>query len=134
MRHWERAAVGATAVVVVSTFLPWGQTGRRVRSSHELVDVADRAGVVPDWAEPVARMWLFVPLLAGVALIALGLARHRIAGIALGTLGSLVATGGLLTHRAPIEVRFGATIGLLAGLAACFIGTAIALHTEDTTE
>ncbi|HSP04392.1 MAG TPA: hypothetical protein VLR27_12860, partial [Acidimicrobiales bacterium] len=40
-------------VTTAATFLDWGRSGQRVRTSYELVDVADRAGVLADdaaWA------------------------------------------------------------------------------------
>ena len=85
-----RLAVCAGAIgVVVSTFLPWLQSGQERRSSYELVGVARRLQQVPTEAIRAATFWWpVVPLLVVASVIAVlwGMARL---GAVLGLLGAI---------------------------------------------
>jgi hypothetical protein len=82
-RQRELAALTAGLLAVattVATFLGWGRSGQRSRSSYELVDIADRAGVLPDawaWAAPLLYL---APAVCGVVLVALALRRAALVG------------------------------------------------------
>ena len=114
---------GSALVTTAATFAPWATSGTRTRSSYEVVDVADRAGVVPASLAPLAPTWFLIPLLCGLVLVATASSRVRLSAVGAGTLGALVAVGGVLVARSPLVVEPGATIGSAAGV--CTVSAAI---------
>ncbi len=82
--------------------MAWGRSGDRSRSSYELVDVADRAGVLPERIAGLAPVWFLVPAVCGVVVIAVAARRRALAGLATTTLGALVGTGAILVARSPL--------------------------------
>lgn len=108
---------GLAVATTAATFGGWGRSGSRMRSSYELVDVADRAGVLPDRVAALAAAWFLVPALCGIVLIAVALDRGVTVGAGATTLGALVGVGAILVLRSPLAVG-AAAIGAL-GLGAC---------------
>lgn len=116
-----------------TTALDWARSGQRWRSSFELVDVAERAGVLPDRAAGLAPLWYLVPALAGALLVAAGLRRHALAGGAATTLGALVGTGSFLVERSPLVPGPAVTTALVLGTVTAIGGLAV-LATARRTE
>jgi len=116
-----------------TTALDWGRSGQRWRSSFELVDVAGRAGVLPDRAAGAAQLWYLVPALAGALLVAAGLRRPALTGGAATTLGALVGTGSFLVERSPLVPGPAVTVALVLGAATAIGGLAV-LATARRTE
>lgn len=118
-------AAGLGLLAAAVTALPWGRSGQRWRSSYEVVDVADRAGVVPDDLAPLAPLWYLVPALAGAVLVAAALRRHRIAGVLATTLGALVGTGSVLVARSPLVAAASVPVAAVLGVATALCGAAV---------
>jgi hypothetical protein len=118
------AALGVLAAAV--TPLPFARSGTRWRSSYELVDIAERAGVLPDAIAGLAPLWFLVPALAGAAVVAAALRRPAIAGGLATTLGALVGTGSLLTWRSSLTTGAVVVVAIVLG-AATTLGGAVAL-------
>ena len=95
-------AAALALATTASTFLHWGRSGERSRTSYELVDVADRAGVLPEDLAAVAPLWFLVPAACGVAILAIAARRRALAGVVTTTLGALVGTGAILVNRSPL--------------------------------
>ncbi len=107
--------VTAASAATITTFLPWGGSGERRRSSYEIIDIAGRAGVVPDAVDGLTWIWYLVPALCGVVLIAASLHRPRTVGAVSTTLGALIVGGAVLVSRSPLATEAGALAGGLAG-------------------
>jgi hypothetical protein len=126
----RREATMAVAVVLglaatATTFLDWGRSGRRWRTSYELVDVADRAGVLPSDLAGVASLWYLVPALAGALLLAAALRRPLVAGILATTLGALVGTGSVLVVRSPLVTAHAVTAAVVLGAGTALMGAVV---------
>lgn len=121
--------VAATALLTLATgaatFAPWGASGERARSSYEIVDIADRAGVLPEDLAGPARLWFLVPVLCGSVLLAIGARWVRLAGAGAATLGALVGVASVLVARSPLVVEPGAVIGAVAGGCTVIAGGAV---------
>jgi hypothetical protein len=130
------ALLGGLAVLTTaSTFAPWGTSGTRSRNSYAIVDIADRAGVVPSSMAAVAVAWFLIPALCGLVLVALASRRVRLGAVLATTLGALVAVGGVLVARSPLAVEPGATLATAAG--ACTVLASVAVwvtHRDDRAE
>lgn len=135
-RQRELAALTAGLLAVattVATFLGWGRSGQRSRSSYELVDIADRAGVLPDawaWAAPLLYL---APAVCGVVLVALAFRRAALAGAAATTLGALVGTASLLVIRSPLVAEPAAWAALVLGAGTTLGGVAVLGTAEKET-
>lgn len=107
-------------------FLPWGRSGRRDRSSYELVAVADRLDVVSGTAATAARLWYAAPAAAAVVWLAAVTGRR---GVALAVGGVLAAAGialAVAVRRSPLVARPGVPVTLVsAGVVG--IGVVLAL-------
>lgn len=115
----------AVAVVgTATTFLAWGGSGERRRTSYELVDVADRAGVVPDALAAWTWIWFFVPGLAGAAILTFALRHYFTLGAVSATLGALMVVGAVAVARSPLVPEIGASAGGFAGVATLAGGVA----------
>lgn len=118
---WTRSdvvmAAGASSglIATTSTFGPWGASGARVRTSYEVVQIAEQAGVLAPRLAPLTVVWFLVPMLCGLLLVAVASRRRRWSGLAAITLGALVTAGGVLVARSPLVTEPGAIIGALAG-------------------
>ena len=127
------AATGLAVATTIATFLGWGRSGQRSRSSYELVDVADRAGVIPDawsWSAPLLYL---APAACGVVLVASALRRATIAGVAATTLGALVGTASVLVIRSPLVAEPAAWAGLVLGAGTALGGVAVLGTAEKET-
>ncbi len=126
--RWHHVAPGVCGTLAVvttaTTFGPWGRSGRRVRTSYGLVDVAERAGVLAPRMADLSVVWLFAPALCGVVLVAFALRHNAMGYVATVTLGALVATGGVLVARSPLVLQSGAAFGIATGCCAMLVGTA----------
>lgn len=122
-------ALGLAATAL--TFLPWGRSGQRWRSSYEVVDVAGRAAVLPSGVAGLAPLWYLVPALAGALVLAAGLRRPRLAGAAATTLGGLVGTGSFLVGRSPLDTAAVVPAAMLLGVATTLCGAVVLGATRE---
>lgn len=122
-------AVASTA----ATFLGWGRSGQRSRTSYELVDTADRAGVLPDaWAWSAPLLYL-APAVCGIVLVSVAARRASIAGLAATTLGGLVGAAAFLVIRSPLVAEPAAWAALVLGVVTTLGGVAVLLTAEEET-
>jgi hypothetical protein len=91
MRRWSFVAALAAAAVAVGAALPWVALGPRNVTGFDLVTIARRYGLAAGTAGTVGRLWLCIPLLAGVTVALALLGQPRRAGI----VGAVVALAGL---------------------------------------
>ena len=120
-------------VTTATTFLGWGRSGQRTRTSYELVDVAGRAGVLDGdlaWAAPV---WFLVPAACGAALLALAVRRRTIAGALTTTLGALVGTGAVLVDRSPLVAQPAVGVAVVLGVVTALSGVAVVVTARKET-
>lgn len=110
--------VAAACAVVAAAFLPWGRSGQRSRSSFELVDVAERAGLLPSPWAGLAPIWYLVPALVGLAVIALAVGRPTMSAVLGGVIGVMSITGSTLLFRSPLIPEIGAWTALVTGTVA----------------
>lgn len=109
-------------VIVVGSFGPWLRSGERLRTSYELFQVADRLGFLGEgligW---LPRCWVWMPLVASLALGCHVLDRHRLgdALAAVVAVCTLAVTGGVLASPLPSE--WGSLLGLV-GAATTLVG------------
>lgn len=118
------AGVLAVATTLI-TFLAWGRSGQRSRSSYQLVEVADRAGVLPDRWASAANLLYLAPAACGLVLVGLASRRHALAGVATTTLGALVGTAAILVARSPLVVESAARAAVLLGAGTTLSGIAV---------
>lgn len=112
-------------LAAASTFAPWGRSGERWRTSYEIVDVAERAGVIPAGAASLAPLWYLVPALAGALLVAAALGRPHLVTALAGTLGALVGTGSVLVARSPLGTAATVPVAAVLGVATALCGAAV---------
>lgn len=117
--------VALVLATTATTFLQWARSGERSRSSYELVDVADRAGVLPDRVAGVAPLWFLVPAAGGLVILAVAARRHAMAGALMTTLGALVGTGAILVARSPLVA--GPAVVVAGMLGACTVLSGVAV-------
>lgn len=133
-RRHDLAALSAGLLAVattVATFLGWGRSGERSRTSYELVDAADRAGVLPDaWAWSAPLLYL-APAACGVVLVALAARRTPIAGVAATTLGALVGTAAVLVIRSPLAAEPAAWAAVVLGVGTTLGGVAVLVTAQE---
>lgn len=132
-----RRAVALTglALVVIGSFGPWLRSGRRVRSSYELFQVADRLGFLGDgplrW---LPRTWVCVPLAAALAFAADVAGRRRIGGtvgVAVGVYAVVVSAGVLAS---PLPSGWGTMVGAVGGTVSVVGGLALLLPVDNSRE
>ena len=107
-------------------FLPWGASGRRERSSYELVGVVDRLGVLDGAAAAAVTAWYLAPVLAVVVWLAAATGRHAAAR---GVAAVLAAGGAVLAvavRRSPLLDRPG-TCATIAAAGVVGLGLVLAL-------
>jgi hypothetical protein len=125
VRPAATALVLAGAVGVAgASFLPWVRSGRAHRSSYEVVEAADRLGVVSGAGALAVRAWFLLPLVVAGACLAASVGRPRLA-VALGGLAGAAAA--LLVHlvgRSALTTELGWTATLVAG-AVVLVGAAL---------
>ena len=118
--------VAGLACVVLGSFGPWLRSGHRLRSSYELLAVADRLGFLGDglgrW---LPRTWIFVPLAAALVLVALVSGRWRLGGTVGATAGvyALVLSVGVMTS--PVAAEWGTMMGAAGGAVSVIGGLAL---------
>lgn len=124
----------ATAATTVATFLPWASSGARTRTSYEIVDVAERAGVLSDSTEAVAGLWYLVPVVCGLALVGVAARSVRLVTLTAGTIGLTVVAGGMLVARSPLGAEPGLFLATGLGVVAIAsgIGTQIISKRRST--
>jgi hypothetical protein len=94
------AATGA-ALVAVGAALPWVAVGRRNLSAFHLVTIARHFGYArSSGAGAAAALWLFVPLLAGLAVASALLGKRRVAAGLAGIVGVTGAAAAAFALRA----------------------------------
>ncbi len=121
-------AIIATVLALATTAATvpgWASSGERTRTSYELVEVADRAGVLDDGAAWAAPLWFLVPAACGLALLALALRRHVVAGVVTATLGGLVGTGAILVDRSPLVAEPTVGVAVVLGASTALSGVAV---------
>lgn len=111
--------VVAVVASIVSTFLTWGVSGARGRSSYELVRSAERLLLLDDGApRAVGTAWLALPLIGAivVALLLVGWNRGaRVVALLQGVALS-GAAGAIIWSPGPVREGWGARLGLIGGL------------------
>jgi hypothetical protein len=120
-------------IVLVGAALPWGGSGRRDRSSFELVRVAERFDVLEGVAAATARAWLLLPLaVASIGVLGL-LGRRWAAGLVGTVVGAIAVVLALAVHLSPLQPRSGLRVTLVGAalLVVAAIG-AIATGSQDT--
>ena len=133
-RDVAAAAAGVLAVATTATtFLDWGRSGQRSRSSYQLVDVADRAGVLPDGWATAANLLYLAPAACGLVLLGLAARRHALAGVATTTLGALVGTAAILVARSPLVAEPAARAAVLLGVGSVLSGFAVFVTARKET-
>lgn len=116
-----------------TTSLDWGRSGERSRTSYELVEVVDRAGVLDGAAARWAPLWFLVPTICGIALVALATRRHVVAGLVTATLGALVGTGAILVDRSPLVAEPAVWVAVALGGATVLSGAAVLVTARKET-
>lgn len=116
---------GLSVTTTAATFGGWGRSGARMRSSYELVDVAERAGVLPDGVAALAWVWFLVPALCGAVLVAVALERGMTVGAGATTLGVLVGVGATLVLRSPLAAGTAAIGALVLGACTALAGVGL---------
>lgn len=129
--------VAVTALLAVattaSTLLGWARSGQRSRSGYEVVDVADRAGVLPDaWAWS-AQLLFLAPAVCGLVLVAAALRRPALAGGAGTTIGVLVGTAALLVIRSPLVAQPAAWAAVVLGAGTTLSSVAVLVTARKET-
>jgi hypothetical protein len=125
VRPAATALVLAGAVGVAgASFLPWVRSGSAHRSSYEVVEAADRLGVVSGTGALAVRAWFLLPLVVAGACLAASLGRAGPA-VALGGLaGAAAALLAYLVGRSPLTTGVGWT-ATLAAAAVVLAGAAL---------
>jgi hypothetical protein len=120
-----RLVVSAGALLVVlGSFLPWLRSGRRARSSYELLELAERFGFAEGfWARTAVTLWPFVPLLAVTAAVAAWLGWRVLSAVLAFTVAGYTTAVAIVVGRAPL-VRLAGIPTTIAGAAVMAIGAA----------
>jgi hypothetical protein len=117
------------AVVLVGSFMPWIRSGRRRRSSYDILDLADRLGFSPHGALGWAvRCWPLMPLVVVVSVVAAAAGRRGIAVPATVVGAAYVMTVAVTVRRAPRSALIGIEAGTwvsMLGAVALLVGAAI---------
>ena len=119
-------AAVAAATSTAATFLPWASSGARTRTSYEIVDVVERAGVLSDSTEVLAGLWYLVPVACGLVLVGVAVRSVRLVTLTAGTIGCTVVAGGMLVARSPL----GAEPGLFLAAGLGVVATASGIGTQ----
>lgn len=123
-------AVAATTAATLATFLPWGSSGARTRTSYEIVDVVERAGVLSESTELLAALWYLVPLVCGLALVGVAIRSVRLVTLTAGTIGCTVVAGGMLVARSPLGAEPGLFLATGLGVVAAVSGIGTQIMTK----
>ncbi len=117
-----RVAPGALVVLAVAavavTFAPWLRTGAARRTSHQVVQAADRLEVLEPGAQAAVSVgWAFLPLVAALAVLAVLLDRPRLGAALAALVGLAVISLAVIINNAPRSADWGAPAGLAIGSA-----------------
>ncbi len=126
-------AGGLAVATTLTTFLDWGRSGQRSRTSYQLVDVAGRAGVLPERWATAANLLYLAPAACGLVLLGLAARRHALAGVATTTLGALVGTAAILVARSPLVAEPAARAAVLLGAGSVLGGFAVLFTARKET-
>jgi hypothetical protein len=120
MRARSLDVVVAVLIVLIGAALPWGRSGQADRSSFELVRLARRLDVLDGGAATAAKLWLAMPLVVAVVVVAAGTGRRGLA-VVVGTVLAVFAVGLVAaTYRSPLLPRYGLPV-TMAGAGALAI-------------
>lgn len=108
-------ALGGAVGVVAASFLPWVRSGSVHRSSYEVVEAAERLGVLSGSGALAVRAWFLLPLVVAGACLAASLGRARL-GVGLCVLAAAAAALlAYLVGRSALTTEVGWTATLVAG-------------------
>jgi hypothetical protein len=112
--------VSGAALVAVGALLPWVAVGSRRLNGFDLVTIARHFGLARTAGTTTAgRVWLCVPLLAGIAVAASMLGRLRTAGVVGAVVGVLgLAASGFTARAAGARCHGGVWVTLAAAIVA----------------
>lgn len=121
-----------TAATTAITFLPWGRSGQRLRTSYELVDIAGPAGVVSASYETMARAWYLVPIVAALVFCCGFWAARRAAGALLASVGASVSAYAYLVDRSPLVATDACRVAMFLGTGAAIWGVGLLVRPRRT--
>jgi hypothetical protein len=128
MRAGSLDVVTPILIVLIGAALPWGRSGEADRSSFELVRLARRLDVLHGGAATAAKVWLAMPLVVAVIVVAGATGRRTLALIA-GTVVALAAVGLVAaTYRSPLIPRYGLRVTMAGTGALAVAGIADAIR------
>ena len=123
----------AVAAEALAGFLPWVRSGRRERTSFELIDAARTLDVLDSGlARGLAVAWYLVPLAAALCWLAVLLHFRRTAAVVAIAVGLLGVGLAFSIERAPVASLAGVRATLVAGVAV-IAGAGIELMVERRT-
>ncbi len=121
MTGFDRRSVVLVGLLVAGlgvSFIGWGRSGSRSRSSYELVRSARSLDLLDGlWAD-LAQVWFVIPLLVAVAVVAGIFNRTGVLAVLGVAIGSLLLVGWWQVKESILGVDTGATAGAVLGLAA----------------
>jgi hypothetical protein len=117
--------VAGSLAVAAAGFLPWGASGRRERSSYELVGVVDRLDVLDGAAAAATKAWYLAPVLAAVVWLAAATGRPAVARVAAAVLAAGGAALAVAVRRSPLLDRAG-TYATIAAAGVVGLGLVLA--------
>jgi hypothetical protein len=135
-RRLLAAATAAGVVTLVGTALPWLRSGRRWRTSYELLGLVERLDIARGPARHLVRWWPLVPLLVTATVVAAWWAATRIAA-ALALVSSTVVVHVVIVvrraaPRAGLHVGNGPWVSVVGAvlLLGCCVALAVYLRTH----
>jgi hypothetical protein len=130
---WMPASVAVLAAV--SLLAPWARSGRVDRSTIDLLSSAGALDLLTGRAEVMAlASWYLVPLLAAGGAIAAGWHRQRLTGGFVLPIGPLMGLAWLAVLRSPLDTRWGAGLGVVAGLIASTLAGLLLMRPQNSAE
>jgi hypothetical protein len=124
----------AGVVMLIGMFGPWVRSGSNDRGSFEMVDLVERLGFARSGPVGLAlRTWPMAPLLVVVAIVSSWWAGSRllpswiaavVALVAGSTVGGVGAAVWSATPTSLIEIRWGAWVTMVGGVAMALAGVA----------
>ncbi len=117
-------------LAALTLLAPWAGSGDTDRSSIQLLRSAGVLEVISGWQRPAAVLaWYLVVVLAAAALVAVAWGRPIVAGWALLPIGPAMLVAAVIVTRSALPVRWGAIVGVSAGLIAT-AGAVLILMTQ----
>jgi hypothetical protein len=125
--------IAGLVTVVIASFGPWLRSGQRSRTSYELFEVVGRLGLLGEGAlRLVPRLWVCVPVLAGVSLALFVGGIPKLAAAAAVAVGGFSLIVGWALQDAPLTAEWGSRVGVAGGLAAVTGAVAVTLIAQRT--